>query len=160
LFAEIDDARCSAFAAYYRAHFLARDHALPLYEGIRELLASLEAEGRLLAVATGKSRRGLDRALAYSGLAGRFHATRCADEGFAKPHPDMLLYLMRVTGVDAGRTLMIGDTTHDLELAANAKVDAVAMSYGAHPVATLQTCHSKTIAANVAQLREWLDSQG
>jgi phosphoglycolate phosphatase len=135
---------------------MARDHALPLYDGMRELLAELDANGRLLAVATGKSRRGLDRALAHSGLAGRFHATRCADEGFAKPHPDMLYHLMRVTGVEAGRTLMIGDTTHDLELAANAGTLAVGVSYGAHSKGELVAARPLAVADSVAQLRDWL----
>jgi phosphoglycolate phosphatase len=156
LFKHADATAHATFAAYYRAYFMARDHALPLYDGMRELLAELDANGRLLAVATGKSRRGLDRALAHSGLAGRFHATRCADEGFAKPHPDMLYHLMRVTGVEAGRTLMIGDTTHDLELAANAGTLAVGVSYGAHSKGELVAARPLAVADSVAQLRDWL----
>ena len=100
--------------ARYRHHYLARDAAIPLFAGVREMLAELDAAGYLLGVATGKSRAGLDRALAQHGIGGFFAATRCADEGFPKPHPDMLLHLMERVGAGPGETLMIGDTTHDL----------------------------------------------
>src|ERR1700757_2788873 len=118
----------------YRHHYLARDPEIPLFAGTREMLDDLDARGFLLAVATGKSRTGLARALAQQGLEHRFVASRCADEGFPKPHPDMLLALMERVGVEAAQTLMIGDTTHDLELARNAGVSALAVSYGAHAV--------------------------
>ena len=151
------DARTQAeLAARYRAHYLAREHEAPLYEGVRALLEELRARGRLLAVATGKARRGLDRALDKTGLRGHFDATRCADEGFAKPHPGMLLHLLDVTGVQASRALMIGDTTHDLEFAANAGVDAVAVSYGAHGVELLRGRAARHVASSVPELRQWL----
>jgi phosphoglycolate phosphatase len=143
-------------AARYRAHYLAREHEAPLYEGVKPLLEELRARGRLLAVATGKARRGLDRVLATTGLRGHFDATRCADEGFAKPHPDMLLHLLDATGVDAARAVMIGDTTHDLELASNAGVDAVAVSYGAHGETLLRSRASQHLASTVPELRLWL----
>ena len=101
-------------SARYREHYLARDPDIPLFAGARELLAELDAAGFLLGVATGKSRTGLDRALAQQGLGIMFVATRCADEGFSKPNPDMLLHLMERVGAEPGETLMIGDTTHDL----------------------------------------------
>jgi phosphoglycolate phosphatase len=107
-------------------------------------------------VATGKARRGLDRALASSGLAPFFEATRCADEGFPKPHPDMVLRLLEATGVEPARALMVGDTTHDLELAANAGVDAVAVCYGAHDEALLRARAARHYAASVEDLGEWL----
>jgi phosphoglycolate phosphatase len=140
----------------YRHHFLAREHEAPLYEGVRELLSDLHGRGRRLAVATGKARRGLERALDTTGLRPWFEATRCADEGFAKPHPGMLLMLLDITGVEPGRALMVGDTTHDLELAANAGIDAVAVSYGAHDEALLATRAAKGRCASVAQLHAWL----
>ncbi len=140
----------------YRDHFLAREHEMPLYEGVRELLADLHARGRRLAVATGKARRGLDRVLDTTGLRPWFEATRCADEGFAKPHPGMLLALLELTGVDPGRAVMVGDTTHDLELAANAGIDAVAVSYGAHDEKLLATRTAKARCASVAELHRWL----
>jgi phosphoglycolate phosphatase len=140
----------------YRHHFLAREHESPLYDGVPELLADLHGRGRRLAVATGKARRGLERALDATGLRPWFEATRCADEGFAKPHPDMLLMLLDITGVEPRRAVMVGDTTHDLELAANAGIDAVAVSYGAHDDKLLLTRPAKARCASVAQLHRWL----
>jgi len=144
----------------YRHHFLAREHEAPLYPGVREMLSDLHGNGRRLAVATGKARRGLERALDATGLRPWFEATRCADEGFAKPHPDMLLMLMDITGVEPRRALMVGDTTHDLELAANAGVDAVAVSYGAHDETLLDTRPAKGRCASVAELHRWLTTHG
>ena len=140
----------------YRHHFLAREHEAPLYEGVPGMLADLHRRGRRLAVATGKARRGLERALEATGLGAWFEATRCADEGFAKPHPDMLLMLMDITGVEPRRALMVGDTTHDLDLAANAGVEAVAVSYGAHAAALLETRPARGRCASVAELHRWL----
>ncbi len=140
----------------YRHHFLSREHEAPLYPGVPELVAELHARGIRMAVATGKSRRGLDRALDATGLGRWFEATRCADEGFAKPHPGMLLALLERTGVEAARTVMVGDTVHDLELAANAGVDAVAVCYGAHDAALLDTRPAKARCTSVAQLHRWL----
>lgn len=151
------DARGQAeLTARYRAHYLAREHEAPLYEGVTPLLEELRARGSLLAVATGKARRGLDRVLDKTGLRGHFDATRCADEGLAKPHPDMLLHLLDVTGVEASRALMVGDTTHDLQLAANAGVDAVAVSYGAHSAQLLRAHAARHLASSVPDLRQWL----
>ena len=144
----------------YRHHFLAREHEAPLFEGVREMLADLHGRGRRLAVATGKARRGLDRALGATGLAPWFEATRCADEGFAKPHPGMLLMLLEMTGVEPARALMVGDTTHDLELAANAGVDAVAVSYGAHHEELLATRPSLARVGSVKELHGWLTASG
>lgn len=154
----LDRERQLELAESYRRHFVARENESPLYEGIPELLAGLRARERRLAVATGKARRGLDRALASSGLAPYFEATRCADEGFPKPHPDMVLKLLDETGVEAGRALVVGDTTHDLELAANAGVDAVAVCYGAHDEARLRARVARHYAASVEDLGRWLAS--
>jgi phosphoglycolate phosphatase len=148
--------RHSEFAALYRGHYLAREHEAPLFEGIPALLAQLRSREHRLAVATGKSRRGLDRALDASGLRPHFEASRCADEGFAKPHPGMLLALLEATGVDPSRALMIGDTTHDLELAANAGVDAVAVTYGAHDAPLLREGQALHLAPSVEDLGQWL----
>ena len=145
-----------ALADRYRHHFLAGESEAILYDGVAPMLEDLHRAGGRLAVATGKARRGLDRALAQTGLARWFEATRCADEGFAKPHPGMLLMLLELTGVDPARAVMVGDTTHDLELAANAGVDAVAVTYGAHPAALLQTRPAVARCDDVAQLHRWL----
>lgn len=145
-----------AFLDRYRIHYLLRDPELKLFDGAGELLASLAGMGVMLAVATGKSRVGLNRALAATGLASVFDATRCADETFSKPHPAMLLELMETLNVEPARVVMIGDTSHDMQMAANAGVDAVAVTYGAHSVAELRGCNPAGLVDTVGQLREWL----
>lgn len=152
----LDPERYPELSLHYRRRFLARDPEIPLFEGARELLDELAGAGYLLAVATGKTRVGLDRAMAAAGLAGRFHATRCADEGLPKPHPAMLLHLMGALAVDAASTLMIGDTTHDLELARGAGADAVAVAYGAHPPEGLARLAPRATVHSVPELRAWL----
>lgn len=153
---DVSPARYPELSARYREYFVARDAEIPLFDGMRELLGELEARGHLLAIATGKSRRGLERALAQQRIGHHFAATRCADEGFAKPHPDMLLYLLERTGVPAAGALMIGDTTHDLELARNAGTAAVAVTYGAHAPADLSRLAPLGIVDSVVELRGWL----
>jgi phosphoglycolate phosphatase len=142
--------------ARYRHHYLRADASIPLFAGVSEMLDELEAAGCLLGVATGKSRVGLDRAFAQQGIGHRFAATRCADEGFPKPNPDMLLHLMDRVGVNPRETVMIGDTTHDVELARNAGVAAVAVSYGAHTSAGLASLDPLALVDSVADLRQWL----
>ena len=153
---DLDEEGRKRLAERYRFHFLAGEHEAPLFEGVREMLTDLHGRGRKLAVATGKARRGLDRALESTGLARWFEATRCADEGFAKPHPGMLLMLLEMTGVDPAGALMVGDTTHDLELAANAGVDAIAVSYGAHGEELLGTRPAVARCSSVPELHAWL----
>jgi len=121
-----------ALVERYRFHYLAGDHQLSLFKGVPELLGELQAAGHILAVATGKSRLGLERALDHSGLRPLFQASRCADECHSKPHPQMLDELMAEFGVTGEATLMIGDTSHDLLMARNAGVDSLAVTYGAH----------------------------
>lgn len=140
----------------YRHHYLARDPQIPLFAGAAALLQELRERGYLLAVATGKTRVGLDRALSSHALVEHFHATRCADEERPKPHPDLLLHLMECLGVAPGETLMIGDTTHDLELARAAGVDAVAVAYGAHAPAGLAAALPRAIVHSIDELRCWL----
>src|SRR5712664_4257498 len=110
------------FADHYRRHFLARQDSMSLFPGIRDLLASMSTSHGL-AIATGKSRKGLDRSLEAQGLRRYFSASRCADEANPKPHPAMLLEIMEELDVGAQRTLMIGDTSHDLDMAKAAGVD-------------------------------------
>lgn len=140
----------------YRYHFLTKDHELVLFKGVREMLADLNNEGYFLAVATGKSRVGLNRALNATGLLSIFDATRCADETFSKPHPAMLQELTRELGQDLRRTVMIGDTTHDLLMANNAGASGIAVEFGAHPVAQLQACHPLFSARSIPELDAWL----
>jgi phosphoglycolate phosphatase len=141
----------------YRVHFLAGDRQVALFSGVREGLTRLAEQGYLLAVATGKSRQGLDRALGESGLVGTFHASRCADEGFPKPHPDMLQVLMDPFGIAPERTLMIGDTTHDVEMARNAGVTALAVTYGAHDADKLRAAGPSALVGSFREVIAWLD---
>mgnify|MGYP001148340337 CR=1 FL=1 len=113
-----------------------------------------------LAGPAAKSRRGRARGLARGGRARRAPATRCADEGFPKPHPDMLLHLMDRLAVVPDETLMIGDTTHDLELARNAGASALAVAYGAHDVAGLARLAPLATVHSIAEMREWLARNG
>lgn len=148
--------RYAELSARYRKHYLAHEDDIPLFAGAAELLEELDAAGYFLAVATGKSRAGLNRVLARNAMTTRFHATRCADEGHPKPHPDMLLYLMDRMGVQPRETLMIGDTTHDLELARNAGAAGVAVAYGAHDLEGLARLTPLATVHSVAELRGWL----
>ncbi|OFZ68926.1 MAG: HAD family hydrolase [Betaproteobacteria bacterium RBG_16_56_24] len=141
--------------ARYRHHFLAQDENIPLFEGARETIAVLHGAGYWLGVATGKSNAGLSRAMESSGMKSFFHATRTADQTFSKPDPAMLFELMDELGVSAGRTLMVGDTTHDVQMAQNAKVDVVAVGHGAHPPAQLQESNPLALVRDFAELRAW-----
>ena len=152
----IDPALYPKMVERYRFHYLTKDPELVLFDGVRDMLAELSQEGYFLAVATGKSRVGLNRALNAVGLLSLFDATRCADETFSKPHPAMLQELTRELGQDLKRTVMVGDTTHDLLMANNAGAAAVAVEYGAHPVDQLQSCKPVYSAQNVGQLHQWL----
>jgi phosphoglycolate phosphatase len=140
----------------YRHHYFAKQHELSLFDGAIELLHALKARHHWLAVATGKSRRGLDEALDNAELCGLFDATRTADETASKPHPMMLLELMREFGAEPERTLMIGDTTHDLQLAANAGTQSIAVSYGAHEREAFDEFSPLAVVHSVAELRAWL----
>lgn len=140
----------------YRYHYLSQDHELTLFAGAAEMLAELSQAGYFLAVATGKSRVGLNRALNAVKLLSLFDATRCADETFSKPHPAMLQELTRELGQDMKRTLMIGDTTHDLQMAVNAGAAGVAVHYGAHPAHELAALNPLYAANSVASLHNWL----
>lgn len=143
----------------YRLHFLRRDGGTTLFPGATDMIHELHAAGFLLAVATGKSRRGLDRVLESTALGDFFHVTRCADEGFAKPHPGMLEAVMDTMAVQPIQTVMIGDTTHDLEMANAARVAAVAVTYGAHERGALAGCNPLLMVDELGQLREWLLQQ-
>ncbi|HYS52094.1 MAG TPA: HAD-IA family hydrolase [Burkholderiales bacterium] len=140
----------------YRRHFLALDPGIPPFPGAQAMLAGLKARGHILAIATGKSRAGLERALDNTGLRPLFAASRCADECASKPAPDMLSELMEELGANAVDTLMIGDTVHDLQMAARAAVQAVAVSHGAHPRGDLVALAPLACLANIDELTLWL----
>jgi phosphoglycolate phosphatase len=140
----------------YRHHFLGRENDISLFDGMRELLTDLRTQGRRCAIATGKNRIGLERALEQAQLRPFFETSRCADEGFPKPHPWMLDDLMRETEVPTHRMVMIGDTTHDLELAFNAGAQFIGVTYGAHEADALRQPGVAGVADSVQQLRELL----
>jgi phosphoglycolate phosphatase len=139
----------------YRHHFLAQNDAIPLFDQARETIAELHDAGYQLAVATGKNRNGLDHALQSTNMGEYFHATRTADRTFSKPHPAMLLEIMGELDVQPERTLMIGDTTHDLQMAVNAGVEAVGMTHGAHPAGQLRELNPLALLNDFAELRAW-----
>ena len=140
----------------YRHHYFAKQHEIALFDGTLDMLNALRERQHWLAVATGKSRRGLDEALGSVQLKGLFHATRTADETASKPDPRMLVELMDHFGVAPERTLMIGDTTHDLQLAVNAGTPCVGVSYGAHACETFTPFDPLHVAHSVADLHDCL----
>lgn len=152
----LPESEYEALSLRYRTHFLAQDLSIPLFPGALGAVQDLHARGFSLAVATGKSRHGLDRVLAQTGLGGYFHYTRCADEGYSKPHPGMLQDIMQRLSYEPHETLMIGDTSHDLQMAINAGVDAVAVAYGAHTKEDLLAYRPLLCAATFKELHQCL----
>ena len=142
--------------ARYRHHYEKHADDISLFAGVLPMLVALQQRQHLLAVATGKSRAGLDVALQAVQLQGLFNASRTADETRGKPHPLMLHELMAEFGVPASRVLMIGDTTHDLLMARNAGCDSVGVSYGAHAVDVFAALEPRFVAHDVPELHAWL----
>lgn len=140
----------------YRHHYLAHQHDISLFDGVLPMLADLKSRHHWLTVATGKSRRGLDDVLASRQLHGIFDGSRTADETAGKPHPRMLHELMREFGAEPERTLMIGDTTHDLQMAVNAGCASVGVSYGAHEPGEFHALGPRFIAHSAGELHRWL----
>jgi phosphoglycolate phosphatase len=149
------EAMYEPLALRYRHHFLSQDATIPLFADARETIVELHEQGYWLAVATGKNRNGLNRALATSELGKYFHATRTADQTFSKPNPAMLLEIMDELGLTADRVLMVGDTTHDLQMAINAGVAAVGVTHGAHPEELLRELNPLALVADFSELRTW-----
>lgn len=141
----------------YREHFLHLDPGeSELFPGVAPGLGRLHAQGYQLAVATGKSRRGLERVLGATALQPLFAATRCADETFSKPHPQMLHDILEHTGTEAHRALMVGDTVYDLEMARNARVDGLGVSYGVHERSRLLELAPRAVVDSFAEVCDWL----
>jgi phosphoglycolate phosphatase len=153
---DVPKEKYAELGARYRYHYLQHQDDLVLFDGVLQMLDALRARGHKLAVATGKSRRGLNEALKSMALRDRFDASRTADETFGKPHPRMLLELMEELDVPAERTLMIGDTTHDLQLALNAGCASVGVSYGAHEPESFDELKPLFVAHSVPSLQAWL----
>ncbi|MGV0998702.1 MAG: HAD-IA family hydrolase [Fluviibacter sp.] len=157
---DLPESRYDDLVDAYRKHYLSGDHELCLFEGVEMLLQQLQAEHRWIAVATGKSRLGLDRALGHSGLGRYFDTTRTADETRGKPHPQMLEEIMNQFAVAPERTLMIGDTTHDLLMAQNAGAKGLGITHGAHQVSALLDCRPVGLVDSIPDLANWMKTNG
>ena len=156
LFPQITEPQLQVLVERYGHYFHTRDHEIPLFEGVPEVLAELGEAGFMLAVATGKGRRGLNHAMQTSGLEPHFIASRCADECHSKPHPQMLQELMDELGAQPERTLMIGDTSYDLQMARNADVDSLAVTFGAQPLESLLPHAPLAVFDRFTDLHAWL----
>lgn len=153
---DVPESKHPELGARYRHHYLKHASDVSLFKGVLVMLADLKARQHWLAVATGKSRRGLDEALQTVDLQGLFNGSRTADETAGKPHPRMLHELMQEFGTTPARTLMIGDTTHDLQMALNAGCPSVGVSYGAHEPAAFVALRPRFVAHSVRELHDWL----
>ena len=157
LYPGTDDSFLKAMVDRYRYHFLGGggDHSA-LFPGAEQTIKELSEAGYLLAVATGKGRSGLDMVLERTGLGQYFHATRCADEAFSKPHPQMLEEVMDELGAEPAETLMIGDTEYDMQMASNARTHALAVSYGVHEKERLMQHGPLHCLDAIDELNGWL----
>ncbi|PMR75121.1 HAD-IA family hydrolase [Billgrantia endophytica] len=155
----IDPARSELLRSRYAFHFVQGDTTpMPFFPGVESGVAGLRGlEARRLAVATGKSRRGLDRIFRESNSGHWFHASRTADETRSKPHPQMLEELLAELDVDVTEAVMIGDTEYDLEMARALGMDRVAVTWGVHAPDRLAACRPVFTAEAVPELFEWLN---
>ncbi len=153
---DVPEAKYPELGRCYRVHYTSHQNDLALFDGVLGLLADLKERHHCLAVATGKSRRGLDEVLQTVELRSVFDGSRTADETAGKPDPRMLRELMAQFGTEPGRTLMIGDTTHDLQMALNAGCTSVGVSYGAHEPDAFDSFQPLFVAHSVPQLHQWL----
>jgi len=148
-----------AFITRYREHWFNSGES-SLFSGVVDMLGAFRRQQLLLGVATGKSRRGLDRVLGETGLASCFDATRCADEAPSKPHPQMLLDLMDQLGVTPAQTVMVGDTEYDMEMATNAGVAKIAVTTGVHSEQRLNRHDPLVCLGRIADMPGWMSSAG
>ncbi len=161
LYPLMDSKMVKLAAQTYREHYLFKDKTpSPLFDGTLEVLSVLREVGYDLAIATGKSRRGLEKGLSETGLHEYFPITRCADETRSKPHPQMLEEILVDHNLDASKALMIGDSEYDLLLAKNAKVDGFAVSYGVHGLIRLLKQDPVGFIDKIGQLPDWLQKHG
>jgi phosphoglycolate phosphatase len=150
------EAQIALLVDSYRTHYLSNDHELQLFTGAIPLLKQLNEMGVICTVATGKSRQGLNRAFAHSDTGRYFMGSRCADECHSKPHPQMLLELMEEFNTDPADVVMIGDTTHDLNMAVAAGVHALSVQTGAHPPRLLNQVQHLQSFHSINELAPWL----
>ena len=155
---ELNAGQRTSLVERYRYHFLSSEPSEP-FPGVVETLNTLSDQGYYLAVATGKGRMGLDKALRQTGFKQYFHVTKCADETRSKPHPQMVLDIMEFVGVEPDKALMIGDTVYDLDMASNAGIDSAAVLYGVHGQQRLLDCGPKICLQEIQDLLPWLIPQ-
>lgn len=157
LFSIDDDSTIAQIVERYKFNYLNRDTTpCPLFPGVLPLFDTLQKQNRILAVATGKARRGLNRAWEQTNTGHFFQYSRCADEAESKPSPDMLSQLLVETGIDVSRSLMIGDTSYDMQMAQSLGMDRIAVNYGVHETSVLQQYDPKIVAESVAELHQFL----
>lgn len=152
----LPESRWDEFWRAYRNWYLVREAEVVLFPHLQELFDAMKKHDVRMAIATGKSRRGLDRVFEKTGIGAYFEATRTADECFSKPNPQMLEEIFLETGVSPENAVMIGDTVHDLQLAANARCDGIGMTYGAGSRDELESVPHKAVVDNVDELAEAL----
>ncbi len=158
LYPELDDRGVQAMRVAYADHFVASDHQpSDLFPNVLETLDQLLRGGHRIAVATGKSRAGLDRVLGAMGLATLFHGSRCSDETASKPDPRMLHELLREFGASAEQAIMVGDTEFDMEMARRAAMPRIAVDYGAHHISRLEPYAPLGCVSDIASILEWAD---
>ncbi len=158
LFPELDATTRQLVGQGYRHYYNTNAHEVSLFEGVEQAIRDYSDAGFMLAVATGKGRGGLNRAMERSGFGHLFHATRCVDECFSKPHPQMLLEIMDELGVMPEKAVMIGDSAFDLQMAQNAGVASIGVSYGAQPVENLLPHAPLACFDSFAKLHAWLST--
>jgi phosphoglycolate phosphatase len=152
----LDATQTEVFMRSYRRHYFSSEEIVTLFDGIDSLLHGLRTQSSLTAVATGKSRAGLNRVLQNASLSHRFDATRTADETASKPHPKMLFELLDALGVHADEAVMIGDTTYDVDMAHEAGMTSIGVSYGAHDEHRLASSRPAVLVHSVVQLQQLL----
>ena len=152
-----DDAEFSRhFRDRYRYHYMEKDVSVPdFFHDVAQILEDLKQNKTLLAVATGKSRRGLAHALDSMSMNDFFHSTRCADEAKSKPHPQMVSEILVECGVGADKSLMVGDSVHDLSMANQAGIDAVALTHGAQSKASFEAYETVGVFDSMTEFYEW-----
>lgn len=159
LYSDADKQLVIRIAETFREYFLFKDKTpSPLFAGAKEVLESLKQQGYDLAIATGKSRRGLDKVLRDTELEAYFPITRCADEAFSKPHPKMLEEVLTDHDLEVGRALMIGDSEYDIQMANNANMDSLAVSYGVHDLSRLLKQNPLGHVDALTEIPHWLSN--
>ena len=158
LFGQLSRQQINHYIERYRYHFYhPQAKTMNMFDGVLDGLSKLDQKGILLAVATGKGRQGLEPILNEYDLHGLFTITRCADEAFGKPHPQMLFDILEFTGINVNNAVMVGDTSYDLQMANNASMKAIAVEYGMHDASKLEQYKPIQSFSSFTQLMNWFE---